>query len=90
MDRIRSHLGPKLPDRARREYALLRDTDNAPVLEEPHRTAYSQLLDEENDEDTGHHARFNWLEYLIFCLMGVAMLWAWCVLSRIDISRLTD
>ncbi len=26
---------------------------------------------------------FSWVEYLVFALLGVAMLWAWCVPGRL-------
>lgn len=35
----------------------------------------------EEDEDDRHHEdqalRFSWLEYSIFLLLGISMLWAW-------------
>lgn len=68
------------------EYAPLRDPAETPVFEEPHRMASAGPLlggsdddDEEDDLELGpaHEAPFNWLEYMIFALVGVAMLWAW-------------
>lgn len=39
-------------------------------------------LDEIESSVYEHHdkAPFSWTEYLIFMLLGVSMLWAWCVL----------
>lgn len=45
--------------------------DTAPEQEEEEDDSSSQTFDE------GHEPPFLWLEYLIFLLLGVAMLWAW-------------
>jgi equilibrative nucleoside transporter 1/2/3 len=63
------------------EYAALRsgsDSDD-PLVYRP-----VLLVDGNEEEDAGEdrlplgaEAEFSWIEYLIFMLLGVAMLWAW-------------
>ena len=49
--------------------------DYEPIQEQPHEDEHGSLSDEtEHDEDT---PAFSWIEYSIFLLLGVAMLWAW-------------
>lgn len=64
MDRVRALFGgPKTVQ----EYEALDDNDDEnvrrPVLPRPHPVAAERP--------------FSWLEYLVFLLLGVAMLWAW-------------
>ena len=44
---------------------------------------YAPLTDDDSDTLGGsvyeEEVPFSWIEYSIFALVGVAMLWAWCV-----------
>ena len=46
---------------------------------------YAPLTDDDSDtlegSDYEEEVPFSWIEYSIFALVGVAMLWAWCVLT---------
>jgi len=64
MDRIRGLFSQKAAEQ--QEYEPLRD--GPLVLEEG-----SSFLEGESEDE----APFSWVEYLIFGLIGVAMLWAW-------------
>ena len=44
-----------------------------PLAEEPRALEGSQILEGQ------HELPFSWVEYSIFALLGMAMLWAWCV-----------
>jgi solute carrier family 29 (equilibrative nucleoside transporter), member 1/2/3 len=35
------------------------------------------FLERETDQNDDHEVSFSWIEYGIFALLGVAMLWAW-------------
>jgi equilibrative nucleoside transporter 1/2/3 len=37
------------------------------------------LILPEEEDGVGQSEPFSWLEYSIFLLLGIAMLWAWCV-----------
>jgi solute carrier family 29 (equilibrative nucleoside transporter), member 1/2/3 len=44
------------------------------------RSASYEPLEADNNDEAGHGLRkrhFSWLEYSIFLLLGIAMLWAW-------------
>jgi hypothetical protein len=62
MDRIRSFLGQRKA--GEEEYAPLTDDERLTDVD----------FGEQNDEA---EPPFSWLEYSIFALIGVAMLWAW-------------
>ncbi|KAH0840902.1 hypothetical protein FOPE_06584 [Fonsecaea pedrosoi] len=38
-----------------------------------------ESIQDGSDEDVGIQTPFSWVEYAIFLLLGVAMLWAWFV-----------
>lgn len=70
MDRIKSIFNtPKKGDEE--EYEPL--TDDSGTIE----GSTSSFFEQEDDGETP----FSWIEYLIFALIGVAMLWAWYVLT---------
>ena len=71
MDRIKGLFSQKKVEE--QEYAPLND---GPVGFEESGSSY--LEGESLDE-----AQFSWMEYLIFGLIGVAMLWAWYVVTRL-------
>lgn len=52
------------------EYEPLRDVDETNALED------SVVL------DTSEEVAFSWIEYSIFVLLGMAMLWAWYVTPK--------
>jgi len=68
MERIKSMFGPSKALHEG-EYEPLHDgfTDDSGTMD--------GSVYEDNDEE----APFSWVEYGIFALIGVAMLWAWCV-----------
>ena len=39
--------------------------------------AYESVNDDDNDQSKPPKQRFSWLEYSIFLLLGISMLWAW-------------
>ena len=39
--------------------------------------AYESLDDDPDGPKRAHKTRFSWLDYSIFLLLGVSMLWAW-------------
>lgn len=49
------------------------------ALNQWHSPAYEPLDDDSdsNDPRGARRPRFSWLEYSIFLLLGVSMLWAW-------------
>ena len=49
------------------------------ALKQWHSPAYEPLEDDSdsNDPRGARRPRFSWLEYSIFLLLGVSMLWAW-------------
>lgn len=80
MDRIKSVFTPKGPDRD--EYSPLTDDDNHSGTIAG--STYEVEVDNHGDYDPQSQSAasqqpFSWIEYLIFCLIGVAMLWAWYV-----------
>ena len=49
------------------------------ALKQRHSPAY-EPLDDDSDSNVPQRARkprFSWLEYSIFLLLGISMLWAW-------------
>lgn len=72
MERVRKALGRQHSSTSTSEYEPLTGTEEATPLEG------STVLEGQ------HELPFSWIEYSIFALLGVAMLWAWWVsLSRI-------
>jgi equilibrative nucleoside transporter 1/2/3 len=63
MDWVRSRLGQRQKPVDNREYEPLHDGPTA--------------VAEENTEETRDEVPFSWLEYGLFALIGMAMLWAW-------------
>ena len=53
-----------------REYRAHEDEDIDVAADEPD-------IEDEDRETGGENDEFSWLEYAIFLLLGVAMLWAW-------------
>jgi len=39
--------------------------------------AYESINDDEDNQGKVPKQRFSWLEYSIFLLLGISMLWAW-------------
>lgn len=73
MDRLRRLFSRgKSPSRDGQAYEPLPDDgeDRAPFLRR-------RDADEEHDGHDGHDIPFSWVEYSIFAMLGVAMLWAW-------------
>ena len=64
MDRIRSLIAPRV-----HYEPIENEADSVSVLEG----------DEANEGEAVLSSTFSWLEYSIFLLLGIAMLWAWCV-----------
>lgn len=49
--------------------------------EQPYEAIHDHTTEEEREDDDGRPAvSFSWIEYLIFLMLGVAMLWAWNML----------
>lgn len=64
MDRIKSMFRPR----------KVGEEEYAPLAEEDPALAGEDFLEGETSET---EAPFSWIEYSIFVLIGVAMLWAW-------------
>jgi equilibrative nucleoside transporter 1/2/3 len=74
MDKVRAYLRTPVSES---EYQRI-DTDEDIVVRRP------VIIREEDDDDAAalvpqHQEPFSWFEYSIFCLLGIAMLWAWSV-----------
>jgi equilibrative nucleoside transporter 1/2/3 len=65
MDRVRKALGRQHSSTSTSEYEPLTGNEEATPLE-----GSTQL-------EGQHELPFSWVEYSIFALLGVAMLWAW-------------
>lgn len=76
VDRLRRFLPAKAAEE--REYAPLSSGAlPLPLDDETGYASSSSLLDGDHEEDPEAEAPFSWVEYGIFALIGVAMLWAW-------------
>ncbi|KAK4190055.1 putative transporter [Podospora australis] len=73
MDRIKSAFTPKGPDRD--EYSPLNDDDNHSGTIAG--SSYEVEVEDDGSDSSSPQQPFSWIEYLIFSLIGVAMLWAW-------------
>src|SRR5687767_8582540 len=67
MDRVRKTFGRRTSTAS--EYEPLHNSDEATALEG------SAVLDGQDE------VPFSWMEYYIFAILGMAMLWAWYVLN---------
>lgn len=52
------------------------EQEYAPLTED------SQFLENTRSNEQDHGVPFSWMEYGIFALLGVAMLWAWYVYEQ--------
>ncbi|EFW99377.1 nucleoside transporter family [Grosmannia clavigera kw1407] len=76
IDRLRGILPAKAAEE--REYAPLNGGPLALVGEDENGYATSSLLEGSGEDiETENEAVFSWMEYSIFAIIGVAMLWAW-------------
>lgn len=71
MDRIKNFLTP----------VKATDEEYEPLTDD------SSTLGEEEGETYPDQAPFSWIEYSIFALIGVAMLWAWYVVDALTLNR---
>ncbi|CAK7264847.1 hypothetical protein SEPCBS119000_001210 [Sporothrix epigloea] len=78
MDQIRNIFYRKKGDAGpASDYASVRDENMPFALEEDDRSSYCSSVREGDLEEAAGCAEFSWLEYSIFVLIGIAMLWAW-------------
>jgi equilibrative nucleoside transporter 1/2/3 len=70
MDRVRKTFGRRASNAS--EYEPLHDPDEATALDG------SSVLEGQDE------APFSWMEYSIFAVLGMAMLWAWYVTNRTE------
>lgn len=86
LDRLRAHF--TRPDRAQQQYEPLENgslnggddvRETILILPGEDGEGEDEAQDEEEGEGEGEGEgeEFSWLEYYIFLLLGVAMLWAW-------------
>lgn len=86
MERLTSLVSGK---QAEQQYGTL---DRRPSAD--HSDAASDASDDDDDDDSYYgdepeaEAAFSWVEYAIFTLLGVAMLWAWYVPPNLPPSTL--
>lgn len=52
-----------------------------PLTEDP-----ESHREESSSQEAADVVPFSWMEYGIFTLLGVAMLWAWCVVTQLLLS----
>ena len=61
---------------------LVRKQQPAPEVEyEPIRNDALEDIEAPVIHEGRSETPFSWLEYSVYCLIGIAMLWAWCVSS---------
>ncbi|ERT01861.1 hypothetical protein HMPREF1624_00155 [Sporothrix schenckii ATCC 58251] len=78
MDKIRQMFGGKKDAGNGPDYEPVSDERMPLALEDDRHSGYaSSLMEGELEDDGGGAAPFSWVEYSIFVLIGVAMLWAW-------------